>query len=121
MSKKFTTKEALKLIDLHQQNQHTLRELQDLAKQQRINISSAVQDLLSFELQTILKNIPIDEINRNKEDINIKALQNANLHTLADIAAKTTTGITRIHGISRSTAEEIRKNADEIIQQAKKT
>lgn len=121
MSKKFTTKEALKLIDLHQQNQHTLRELQDLAKQQRINISSAVQDLLSFELQTILKNIPIDEINRNKEDINIKALQNANLHTLADIAAKTTTGITRIHGISRSTAEKIRKNADEIIQQAKKT
>lgn len=120
MSKKFTTKEALKLIDLHQQNQHTLRELQDLAKQQRINISSAVQDLLSFELQTILKNIPIDEINRNKEGINIKALQNANLHTLTDIAAKTTTGITRIHGISRSTAEKIRKNADEIIQQAKK-
>lgn len=121
MSKKFTTKEALKLIDLHQQNQHTLRELQDLAKQQRINISSAVQDLLSFELQTILKNIPIDEINRNKEGINIKALQNANLHTLADIAAKTTTGITRIHGISRSTAEKYEKMQMKLYSKQKKT
>ena len=59
--------------------------------------------LVAKEVLRILKEVSIDELNRDKRGIRIKALREHGYHTIADIAPASVHSIASIHGISEHT------------------
>ena len=75
----------------------------------------ALQEEKAFSL---LKSIPIAEINSAKEGIRVGALEKAGITTIADALRQSRTMLTRIPGIGPEMADKIRRNAEAIRQGA---
>ena len=71
--------------------------------------------LVAKEVLRILKEVSIDELNRDKRGIRIKALREHGYHTIADIAPASVHSIASIHGISEDRAYEIKRLVNEIV------
>ena len=64
---------------------------QKVAKCQTMNekeaeqIKTAAEKMMAFNALQILRNIPVEEVNREKAGFRVKALRDAGLTTMADI------------------------------------
>ena len=61
------------------------------------------------------KDIPIEEINRDKRGFRIKALRDYGYNSIADISTASVYTIASVHGISEDTAYSIKKVVDDIV------
>ena len=78
-------------------------------------VKQASDMLVAQEVLRILKEVPIDEINRGKRGIRVKTLREHGYHTIADIAPASVPQIAAIHGISDEGALEIKQIVKEIV------
>ena len=83
-------------------------------------IKNTVDKLLAFESLNAGKKIPIEELNREKNGIRIKALAEAGYKNLADINAVSIVELASIPGISYNSANTIRRIASEYTKEAQK-
>jgi hypothetical protein len=81
----------------------------------RNDVQKTSDALVAKEVLRILKEVPIDELNRDKRGIRIKALREHGYHTLADIAPASVHSIASIHGISEDRAYAIKRLVNEIV------
>ena len=79
-------------------------------------IRKAAEALRKKEAAELLRQIPIEEINRNKEGFRVKALRERGIETIGDIAPKTVRAITNIKGIGAESAHAIRAVVDGIVE-----
>lgn len=67
-----------------------------------------------------LAGVSVEELNKDKKGIRVKALLEHGFLTLADVAAATDFQLASIHGISQDGAQEIKRRTTEYIAQTRK-
>lgn len=82
-------------------------------------IKAAVERLQALEVLNVLKNAPIDELNRAKTGIRLKALKDAGFQTVADVYCATKYNLASVHGISEDAANTLKQYAKQCAQEAK--
>lgn len=64
--------------------------------------------LVAQEVLKVLSTIPIEEINRVKRGIRVKAIRDYGYRTIADISTASVYSIASVHGISEDAAHSIK-------------
>lgn len=78
----------------------------------------AAEKMKAHKALQILKNVPIEEINREKSGFRVKTLRDAGLSTMADIYTSTTHQLASLNGISDHAAVSMKRIAKEFLDDA---
>lgn len=103
----------------HHDLQEQLRGADTSVEQAKETIQAAVERLQALDVLNILKNVPIDELNREKTGIRFKALKDAGYQTVADVYCAAKYNLASVHGISEDAANTLKKCAKQYAQEAK--
>ncbi len=85
---------------------------------QQDQIIQAAKALAVEQATDVLKNTPIEEINRDKKGFRVKTLRDHGIETVADLVNISLSRLTSINGISPQAASEMKQAAQEIAQTA---
>jgi SNF2 family DNA or RNA helicase len=119
MARPFSTSDAKRLIDAHLQLIRKLECAESSVEKYSVKIKESSDALMTLEVMRVLRDISIDEINRNKNGFRVKALKDAGFQTIADIAPTSVYSIASIYGIGEDMAFSIKKTVDRIVAQAR--
>ena len=119
MARPFTSRDAKRLVDEHHELKTRLSKAEAYSDHCKANISKASEALVAQEVLNVLKDIPIEEINRDKRGFRIKALRDYGYNSIADISTASVYTIASVHGISEDTAYSIKKVVDDIVSKAR--
>ena len=86
MARPFTSRDAKRLIDEHRELKTRLSKAEAYSDHCKTSISKASEALVAQEVLNVLKDIPIEEINRDKRGFRIKALRDYGYNSIADIS-----------------------------------
>jgi len=106
---------AKRLIKAHQVLLADLTAASNLRNELRQNIVQASKTMVTQEALSVLREIPIEEINRDKRGFRIKALKEHGYHTIADISTASVYSIASIYGISEDAAYAIKGAVRDIV------
>lgn len=120
MARPFTVSDARRITLEHQQLKQRLNSAQALRKEHIKHIEGAAAQVTARGTLAILKDISIEEINRNKEKIRIKTLSEAGYRNVADVYTASVYELRSIYGISEQAALLIKRNAAQIAHEASK-
>ena len=120
MARSFSAKDAKFLIKQHQEIKNLLHDAVMQYSHYESEIKKAANELEAEYVLNVLKKVPIEELNRDRKGIKVKALRDYGYHNIADIASASTYQISSINGIGPESAYTIRAEADRIINQTKK-
>lgn len=120
MARPFSSIEARQLAEAHQHDLSRLRAGAELPEQYRSEIVQAANALAAQEVVKILREIPVEEINRDKRGFRVKALREHGFSTIADLAAASVHSIASVHGVSADSAYGIKRVVNELADQAGK-
>lgn len=84
------------------------------------NVKSAISRRLSKDLYQLLADVPVEELNRDKRGIRIKALKDAGWENVAQVCAATMGQLENIRGISWQGAADAKAVASELAEEARK-
>ena len=73
------------------------------------------------EAFTVLKDVPIEELSKDRAGLRVKALHDYGFHNLSDIYAATTTNISQVRGISWETAYAVKQYAIDYLKKAQES
>jgi len=114
MAKPIAAGEAKQLQSKHRTALDRLQAFSAKADKQAADIRTAAQQLAGEQVVFILKETPVEELNRDKQGIRVKALKEQGYHTIYDLDRATMTGIAAVKGISEDTARDIKKRVSEM-------
>ena len=115
-----SAKDAKICIEEHEK---LLAQLEDISKRENESVEAIVKasdDLMNGEINKILKNLSVDELNRNKNGFRIKTLKDSGYNTIYDILNSSSFSLSRINGISEEAAYAIYSVAESFRREAKK-
>jgi hypothetical protein len=119
MVKPFSSSDAKRIIEEHRRTIEKLNNVKDSAETQREAIKKASDELVAQEVLRILRDIPIEEINREKRGFRVKALRESGYNTIADVATTSVYSLASVYGISSDAAFSIKRIADDIVSKAR--
>ena len=99
----------------------SLREAASLKEEYRKEIIEKSDLLIRRKVMELLKDVPVDELNRDKRGFRVKTLKENGFETMADIAPAGSAEIASVDGISLDKACEIRVAADSIIEETRRS
>lgn len=120
MARPFTSTDAKRLTEEHKNYLARLRTGETAPEQYRAEIVQAANALAAQEVVKILREIPVEEINRDKRGFRVKALREHGFSTIADLSAASVHSIASVHGISADSAYAIKRIVNELAEQARK-
>ena len=85
MARPFTTKESHQLAKEYEAIVRGLEEVFALEQKYRAGIPDAAEQYLIRDIETILQNIPVEELNRDKRGIRTKLLKDAGFESIGDL------------------------------------
>lgn len=109
MPRSFTTSYARQLIQQYQSVEQSLTTMKALEKENARKIQECVQKVLAAELMEALKEIPIEEVNRERLGIRVKALRDNGFVNFATIYTASIAEVASVRGISTETAQIVKK------------
>lgn len=121
MARNIESSSAKDTIRKHKGWLQGLDEINAYVRGLKADIPVLSQDVINDDIVTALKNIPIEELNRDKKGIRVKTLRDNGYKTIADISKVTVSALSNISGISASAAVDIKKAADNIVKLTKET
>ena len=117
MSRTFSSRDAKTLINRHKDLEKKLQAVLKQYSEYESGIKQAANELRMSRTLEVLRDVPIEEVNREKRGIRVASLHRYGIHTIADIAPVPVRQLASIHGIGQETAFVIRREADRIIRQ----
>lgn len=121
MERNFSFVDARKLLQRHQELQARLTQISKVGEQYKEVVKSATEHYVTSEVLKAMKNIPVEELNRDKHGIRVKALRDNGFETYSDILTASVYQLTAIRGISEDGARVIKKIASDASVTAHKT
>jgi len=115
MPRPFSSTDVKLLISEHNRIMKRLSAITDYPDRYRAEVKKASEALVDQAVWTILKDISIDEINRDKKGIRLKALRYYGYKSIADIWAAPVYKIASVRGISEDTAYTIKSIVEDIV------
>ena len=119
MARSFSSSDAKKLSEEHIKLKNSLSAGAEFEKSLRKDIGTAVSEALDKNVLSLLKTVPVDELNRDKCGFRIKALVGNGYSTVADVINASAYRLEMINGISAEGAKAIKAAANKIAAQAK--
>ena len=98
MARSFTSTDAKRLIHDHIELRERLENAVQIIEQYRSEIVLASDKLVAREVLNILKEIPIEEVNRDKLGFRTKVLRDYGYNTIADLATASVQSIASVRG-----------------------
>lgn len=118
MARPFNTTDAKRIIERHQNIIEKMNSAVSSVERYRAKAKEASDALVAQEVLRVLADIPIEEINRDKRGIRIKALRDYGYRTIADISTASVYAIAFVHGISEDAAYSIKRIVNDIVSKA---
>lgn len=115
MARPFSATDAKRVIQRHQNIIKQLNIAVSFADKYRDQVKEASDVLVAQEVLKVLEDIPIEEINRDKRGIRVKALRDYGYRSIADISSASVYTIASVHGISEDAAFSIKRIVDDIV------
>lgn len=119
MARPFSSTDAKRIIERHQRTIEKLDNAVSSVEKYRTKAKDASEALVAQEVLRVLADIPIDEINRDKRGIRVKALKDYGYRTIADISTASVYSIASVHGISEDAAYSIKRIVNDIVSKAR--
>ena len=120
MARSFSSAEARQLIAEHTALQSELSGAIGRIEEMQAVVRSAVEAYRSEKALDLLREIPIEEVNRNKLGLRVKALRESGICTMADAATASPRRLTAVRGISAEGARTIQQIASDYQKEAQK-
>lgn len=114
MARPFDSTDAKRLIERHRKLRTELSIAEKSIDGLRAAITKMSDALVAQEVLRILKDIPVDELNRDKRGVRIKSLRENGYQSIADVVGVSVYSLASINGISSDGAHSIKKLANEI-------
>ncbi len=108
MAREFSSKEAKELILKHKNLLTQANVSFSQFDKIESKIKSAATILVEQEILSVLKDVPIEELNKDGQKIRLKPLKSCGINTLADVIAQSKNNLSAIKGISEASANMIR-------------
>ncbi len=121
MARNIDSASAKKTINAHKEFLKYIDEICLCVDKGASEISDLAEDLVKHEAEEALKNIPVDELNREKKGFRIKTLKDNGYNSIADIERATASSLSRLGGISPEAAMAIKRASSEIAKLSQKT
>ena len=115
MARPFSSADAKYVINAHNEINATLSSAVQAADSYKEEVVKAIDDFIEEKVVAMLQEVPIDELNREKNGIRIKALKDKGYNTIGDIAHLTWGQLAYFNGISEDSAYTIRRIVDNMI------
>lgn len=112
MAKLFDTVDAERLIQEHRMMLEELDEIAQYEDNVQIDIEKAANLVVTRNVLDVLRDIPVEEINREKGGFRVEALRDHGFRSIADIVAANVYSISSVHGISEDAAYSIKRIAN---------
>ncbi|MCM1188737.1 MAG: DEAD/DEAH box helicase [bacterium] len=119
MARSFSPTDGKRIIDEHQRLLKNLNNVEASTREYRAKIKEFSDALIAQEVMKVLRDIPIEEINRDKRGFRVKALRDHGFRTIADIASTSVYSIASVHGISEDAAYSIKHIVDDTVAKAR--
>ena len=87
MARPFSVAYAKRIIEEHREIIEKLNSAPATIEQYKEEIEKSTEELVAKEVLSMLREIPIEEINRDKRGFRVKALRDHGYTTLADVAS----------------------------------
>ena len=120
MARAFSAYDARSLLEEHADLQKKLKGTLLIPNRYISEITTAAEKLVVEEILKTLRGVPIEELNRDKLGIRVKALRDHGYYTISDIATASVNHLASIHGISKDTAYTICRLVQGFVNQARK-
>lgn len=115
MARPFDNNELKRIISTHGSVISRLSELVSLKEKYSDDVISSVNRATVAEVLKLLRETPVEELNRDKNGVRVSLLKDNNINTVADLVNVSPQQLSGIHGISYDSAVLIRSLADSII------
>ncbi len=119
MARPFSSIDAKRVIEWHQNIIEKLNGAVSCEEKYRKKVKHASDALVAQKVLKVLADIPIEEVNRDKKGIRVKALRDYGYKTMADISAASISSIASVHGISEDAAYTIKRIVNDIVSKAR--
>ena len=120
MARTINAAEAKKLIDAHSLLMGELSSVGRRKESLRNEVVNSANTIVTRETLKLLRQAPIDEINREKKGFRIKTLRESGYETIADIVPASAYTLASINGISEESAFDIKRTVEKIVSATKK-
>lgn len=117
----FSFSDAKKIVFQHREMKNRILGLQEAEEKYNCEIKKATEHYSASEVLKILKEIPIEEINRDRKGIRVKALRENGFTNYADVFTASMYQISAIRGISEDGAYRIKHIVSDVADTAAKT
>lgn len=118
MARLFTATEGTRLINEHKKLLASLEEARNSPEKYKEEITKASEAVIASQVMEMLRQVPVEEINRDKRGFRVKALRDYGYETIADLAAASRRSLSSVYGISEDAAYSIKFIVNEMIKQA---
>lgn len=115
MARPFSPTDAKRIIEEHQKTIEKLNSVVSSLDMYRTQVKEASEALVTQEVFKVLKDIPIEEINRERRGFRVRVLRDYGYKTIADIAPASIYSISSVYGISKDTAYSIKRIVNDIV------
>ena len=117
MKRPFSTQEATRLIEAHNRQKEQLNQAEEILERSKREIEAAANLILTQKTIEILRDVPIESINRDKKGFRIKTLKSAHINTVADAVGLSALKISQIKGISLDMAFQIQNEVRQFVKE----
>lgn len=115
MARPFDSTDAKRIIERHRKLLAELMLAEESFDGLRTAVTKTSDELVAQEVLNVLKDIPVEELNRDKRGIRIKLLREHGYQSIADIVGASVFSLASINGISDDAAYSIKHIADQIV------
>lgn len=121
MARNIDSASAKKIIKAHKDFIQYIDEISAYSDKSVKEIVSLAEGLVEYEAAQALKDIPVEELNREKKGFRIKTLRDHGYNTIGDIEKATASSLSRIGGISPEAAVAIKQASSKIAKISKES
>ena len=120
MKRTFLFDDVKKISLRHQEIKSIISEIGQIDKKYRKNVEKAADEYINSEIIRLLKDIPVDELNKDKLGIRVKALRDEGIVNYGEIFVLSASRLEDIRGISGEAACLIKEIVDKVAKEVKK-
>ncbi|MBR3003659.1 MAG: DEAD/DEAH box helicase [Lachnospiraceae bacterium] len=120
MAGNYSAKDARNLIFQFDQLRHSLDNSIQAEKAAALDVKAACDNILNAKMLTILQGVSVDELARSKKGLRIKALKDAGIAYMDQLATMSAQRIAAVDGIGPESAREINAEVHRVAAQAKR-
>ena len=119
MQKNVSSSDARSLIQVHKNLLNGLERAAEFQISGKKAVKISADKLVTYQINQVLKSIPVEELGREKSGIRTKILREHGYKTVFDLNKAAASTLSKINGISEDGADLIKRSVQELVSKTK--